>query len=380
MTDLKAKDQTGQQTSKGCQSEPGRIEPLGSSLLKERAAAAGTARERRRDPFLVKCLGIDPAELDAPFEAMLSAGVQKLWAVNAAMNVPVEEPDEAFESVPGEGEEDAAMRRAEFDFDERQRARQRDEREQQQAEEACRRPPIWRALTGLFRDQERRESPEVRERKLQGLMDVVMKLLRHELGAEKEKKNPYHTVMWDPLEKICMHLGIARAQLSRLSKEATGLAAHELLDGIHAEGIKATMKEDARRFVAKISAAKASSTSGGGQRARMTAMEVWRELKQARRGPQFQRTAWAISFGIPNYMRFYRACLFYYHMAPQQLEYEAIAEVLAESRDADASEEAVAEVAEKTTRETWAAEPIVLRLRPQQVHFFTERERKVSGF
>src|SRR2546428_6463237 len=44
-----------------------------------------------------------------------------------------------------------------------------------------------------------------------------------------------HTFLWDPLLLICHYLDIARSGLSRLSKEYSGMAAHEIIDRIRAE-------------------------------------------------------------------------------------------------------------------------------------------------
>src|SRR6185436_14323522 len=97
-------------------------------------------------------------------------------------------------------------------------------------------------------------SPDQREERLTLLVNVVLKLLREEYKIEQNKPNKFHTPFWDPLPKVCSGLSISRAHLSRLSKEACGLAAHELVDALHVETVKDKMKESIRRFVEAMQA------------------------------------------------------------------------------------------------------------------------------
>src|SRR4051812_37618678 len=155
---------------------------------------------RRVDPEILKLYGLTEEDVMDPGKALLSAGVRKMFDVIRFMKLPVDLGSDGMgrEQLPGYSPADA--------------------------------PPIWQSMTGLFPGSEVDMPPEKREEALQQLVEIVMRLLRYEWQLETTAPNRYHTVYWDPLPKICTRLSIARAELSRLSKEATGLAAHELVD------------------------------------------------------------------------------------------------------------------------------------------------------
>jgi hypothetical protein len=297
-------------------------------------------RERRRNPELLKMLGVSEEDMRNPGAALTSAGVDKMYAILKAMEMPLEEEDGR---IVGEGTP----------------------REK--------RTPVWQMITGLSKESESGMAPRQREEALQVLVNVVMKFLRYELKAEREKPDVYHTVFWEPLQKVCSALGIARAQLSRLSKEATGLAAHELVDGLHAETVKAKMRDSISKVVELIRREKESAAAQGAKPTELSAREVWAALREARRGPEFHRGQWAMGFGFANYMRFYRACLFYYKLAPQQLEFAVIEEVLNGAAAESAIEEGSGESAAAGDDRV---DPFLRAMKGRTVQFFTE----LNGF
>ncbi|HYG73586.1 MAG TPA: hypothetical protein VEK08_01035 [Planctomycetota bacterium] len=373
----------------------------------QEAGAVKANPPRRRNPHILKSLGVTESDLDNPLKAMFEGGAQRLWAVLKALDAPFMEDRPVIQKT-GDAEIDEAR---EFYAE-----REREERERQLAEERLKRPAVWRQLSGLFKQEEDNLSPEKRQECAQRLIDIVVQLLRNELKLERENPNPYHTIQWDPVRKICVLLGIAPSHLSKLSKEATGLAAHELLDGIHAETIRAKMREQLRAWLASRGSASksdgATARKGGGDapvpgrvaptrevntssRIESTshpdrsvgatsdedAAELYAELKRSRRGPHFHRSTWALAYGFPNFMRFYRACRFYYKLTPQELEFALLQELLAEDPNACSDESSAmamdSESAPVNRLAGWAGghrlpEPAIDVARQQHVHFFTE--------
>jgi AraC-like DNA-binding protein len=348
-------------------------------------------------------LGLEPEDLLDPGRTMLSGGLQRLWATQRAMELPLKTEQEEEE----EGRELTKEEKEELEY---QRLKAIEDSPCCKAvpdEEPEPPPPLWRSMTGIFPENERVMSPAGRAMRLEEFVDVVMKLLRYEMEQEKAKPNIYHTVFWDPLPQVCFALGIARAQLTRLSREATGLSAHELVDAIRVEKVKERMKEEVRRFLDGETGGRGDGgkRNGGGRleaggrsngteklttedtedtedglEEKVTVASVYAEIKKERKGPQFHRGVWALGFGFPNYLRFYRACLFYYRLAPQQLELVAIQEVLAEESgretactEAGATDRSEAEKKEEEARVRTACAAVKAR----HVQFFTEITRRV---
>ncbi len=297
---------------------------------------------KRHDPGILKIYGLTEAEADNPGEALLSAGVQKLFNVVQYMKLPLDLDAAGAATSP------------EFST---------------HPLNACRgaknEPPLWQTLTGLFPHTASTMAPEKREEALETLLSIVLRLLRFEMNAERQAPNAYHTVYWDPLPKICLRLGIAKSELSRLAKEGSGLAAHELVDVVRVKGVKEKMKEQARTFIEALKTEKDAPS---------TALGIYYALKKARSGPQFHRGQWALTFGFPNYARFYRACLVFYQLAPQQLELMAIEEVLAEMAGADEQTRADSggdvEACERMKKVVWE------ELKGRHVQFFAENSGK----
>jgi AraC-like DNA-binding protein len=280
-------------------------------------------RQRGRNPELLRMLGVTEEDMRNPGAALTSAGVEKMFAILKAMEMPLEEEDGRMIDRPPQEK----------------------------------RTPVWQAITGMTKESEGAMGPRQREEALQVLVNVVLKFLRYEMQAERENPCVYHTVFWDPLQKVCSALGIARAQLSRLSREATGLSAHELVDGIRAESVREKMKESVTKVVELLRREHKKEA--------LSVREVWNALREARRGPQFHRGQWALGYGFPNYLRFYRACLFYYKLAPQQLELSIIEELVGEKT-------AEAEPAQETDTENAHVDPFLRVMKRREVQFFTE--------
>ena len=330
---------------------------------------------KRDDPELLKLLGLTEEEARDPGRAMFSGGIDKLFKVLRFMHMPAELGPDGMGGCPETGQ----------------------------------RVPPWQSMTGLFPDTAENMAPDLREEKARNLIDIVLHYLRYEMNAEKQTPQVYHTIQWDPLPKICEQLRIARVELSRQSKLATGLAAHELVDVIRIRDVKEKMKVHVREFLAAINeergqlashGARASSPAAqsldphaGGTPAPQSAVEVWKLLREARKGPHFHRGQWALTLGFPNHARLYRACMVYFQLAPQQLELMAIEEVLDEMKsekgeikkdgsvEADTSDSSVIKEGGDAPPEKTAAERLTQivwnQMKARHVQFFADISEQV---
>jgi hypothetical protein len=183
--------------------------------------------------------------------------------------------------------------------------------------------PKWREVAGLRVENEGTMTRSERRYALRKLFRYYESLVRehlkeHEADAEKDER----TFLWDPVPTICFEMGIARSKLSSLTKELTGMAAHEVVDKVRAEGIGNKMAYEwasllKRKFVA-----------GGDMPPdpRFAKCESWDEMvgivvREAKREPAFENARRAVRLGFPNYARFRRGVMLAYKGAtPQALE------------------------------------------------------------
>jgi len=297
---------------------------------------------KRHDPQVLKLFGLTEEEANNPGAALLSEGVKKLHRVVQFMKLP--------EDL------DAERRWSERAVEHKTL-------------------PLWQSMTGLTPNSEDNMSPEKREEALEELIKIVLHLLRYELKAEAESPREFHTAYWDPLPKVCSALGLARTELSRLSRAGCGLVAHELVDVVRVKAVKDIMKERVREFMAVLNAPR---EPGEKFTPPTTANGIHKMLLAARRGPHFHRGQWALTFNFPNHARFHRACLVFYKLAPQQLELLVIEELLKEMKAERAAESNATETASEKPRFTVyeRLKAVVWdQLKAQHVQFFAEREK-----
>ena len=99
--------------------------------------------------------------------------------------------------------------------------------------------PRWQAISGLLPGVEYEMSRSERRFAIRKLFKAYEELIREFLDEhEKDAEKPERTFLWDPIAAICYELGIARRKLSALTKELTGMAAHEVVDRARAEKLK----------------------------------------------------------------------------------------------------------------------------------------------
>jgi hypothetical protein len=172
------------------------------------------------------------------------------------------------------------------------------------------------------------------------------------------------------LRAVCFKLEISLAQLSRFSKETTGMSAVEMVDCIRMQRARKEMKKALVEFIRTLHAQKSDGTpsavarAGGGAAAgdgrlpvaheggafsaenellkienckmeisnceELNADAIWEELKKVRRAPRWHRTSWAASMRFSSYGKFFRASILVFGVTPHELEMALIDEILSE--------------------------------------------------
>src|SRR5438874_10480804 len=97
--------------------------------------------------------------------------------------------------------------------------------------------PAWQKISGIDPQSESEMSRAERNAALRKLIADVTARATVEFADEDEGDIPEseRTIFWDPLQRICMQLGISRTKLSAYSRELTGMRAHEISDRILAQ-------------------------------------------------------------------------------------------------------------------------------------------------
>ncbi|HEY3322508.1 MAG TPA: hypothetical protein VGP72_18750 [Planctomycetota bacterium] len=270
--------------------------------------------------------GLTAEELKAPWTAMFSGGVVKMWgARQAVMAQEVEGLTDIREPVLYEKECE--------EFGEDEAARLQDAREEKR-ERAARllSVPLWQQISGLIPGDEEHMSPHERAGRMLLLVKKAEGLLRYELKYAREHKSEldemgFRTYLWDPLRTVCFHLGISQRRLTSYCKELTGMSAIEMVDRMKAEGVRERMRDELRKFI-KLTAEDAEDAE---ERIGDKADRVFAELKKSRRDGRWHRTTWAMGMGFSSYQRFFRACLLCFGKTPHEVEMELIEEILKEA-------------------------------------------------
>ena len=187
-------------------------------------------------------------------------------------------------------------------------------------------PQPWQEITGFTSPEAERKMPRQERRlALRRLFKHYEKMVRdalaeHAADPDKEER----TFLWDPLPTICFELGIARRKLSQLIKELTGMAAHDVIDKIRAEGVTAKLEENIVALLkGRYEAGRDYSNIGS-----HWYPEFCAALRQSKRGLRFDRAHWSIQLGFANYARFRRGCMLANNgMTPVQVEAKIVEEI-----------------------------------------------------
>jgi hypothetical protein len=180
-------------------------------------------------------------------------------------------------------------------------------------------PQPWQEITGFTDPEAERKMPRHERRlALRRLFKHYEKMVRDALAehaADPDKDE--RTFLWDPLPTICFELGIARRKLSQLTKELTGMAAHDVIDKIRAESITAKLEENIVTLL-KGRHTPGKPHAGIGSEWYTEFCDV---LRCSKRGLRNDRAHWSIQHGFANYARFRRGCMLAHGgLTPIQLE------------------------------------------------------------
>jgi hypothetical protein len=130
------------------------------------------------------------------------------------------------------------------------------------------------------------------------------------------------TFQWDPLERVCGVLGIARVRLSKYCREASGLRACEMTDRIQAEKLPEVLKPWLEARLKPLLATLRQRIDirhidSEEYHIRIAAM-LTKQIRESRSGDNAM--AWATSLGFASPSRLKRACLLKFQSTVEQHE------------------------------------------------------------
>jgi len=116
-------------------------------------------------------------------------------------------------------------------------------------------PPLWQQVCGFSPRTELVIEPGERRAGIRRLLRVVERMFRSEAKKEDVDADGApapldegvvsfsgRSMVWDPLQEICLYLEISKAKLNALAMQRTGLRASEIGDCIRAEKLRAHLK------------------------------------------------------------------------------------------------------------------------------------------
>ncbi|HYF52463.1 MAG TPA: hypothetical protein VEJ63_23855 [Planctomycetota bacterium] len=180
--------------------------------------------------------------------------------------------------------------------------------------------PMWQQLSGLTREAEPKMSDEQRDEAIRALLKKADELA----AAEYSRAAPEgeRSFIWNPIERICFRLGIARSKLSAYCRELTGLSAYEWADRYPAKALTERIREWAGSLLSNL--LDRMKRSIGNMRSLKEDFKVtWREralniVRDARKGAA--KICWASALKFANLARLRRACLMTHGVTIEELE------------------------------------------------------------
>ncbi|HEY3321017.1 MAG TPA: hypothetical protein VGP72_11175, partial [Planctomycetota bacterium] len=163
-------------------------------------------------------------------------------------------------------------------------------------EGACATVPVWQEISGLTVEAEGKMTRSERRYALRKLFRHYEKLVREALEEhEKDPEKEERTFLWDPVPMLCIELGISRRKLSALTRELTGMAAHEVVDRVRAEKVVTRMEDNIAEILNQW------YTPGGDHRIKGSwwGDDLREAVREQRREDGFDGCAWALLHGFP---------------------------------------------------------------------------------
>ncbi len=195
---------------------------------------------------------------------------------------------------------------------------------------------LWQTITGFDAKTEPSLAHDKRRQSLRKLLHAVKQLIGAEIQLDETlppEEKEERTVFWNPLPAICNHLGIARSKLTSFMKELTGVGAHELVDQQRVKDLKVTMRDELRECARALRANHHRFHLESFSRMEEMLAECVKQ-RRAENGICDPMTM-ALSYKIPTYPRFYRACLVVHKKSPAQLEAKLVSKVIDEILEAE---------------------------------------------
>jgi len=189
--------------------------------------------------------------------------------------------------------------------------------------------PKWQQISGIDPQRESEMDADARDAAIRKLIKEVTERATVEFERADAGKIPdgERTIFWDPLQRICMQLGISRTKLSSYSRELTGLRAHEISDRILAQRklmdrlrarIEKILQPDLE-FMREPYITQPHFTAGiirDDKAGRVHSMKSLRKFEKA--------ASFAAEMGFANFSRLNRACLLAFGKSLDQIEAELV--------------------------------------------------------
>lgn len=204
-------------------------------------------------------------------------------------------------------------------------------------------PPLWQRICGFSAREEVLIEPGERRAGIRRLLRVVERMFRAEIRTEDidadggpskldggEVSFAGRSQVWEPLNEICLYLGISKPKLNAMSVQRTGLRAIDLCDCIRTEGIRAVLRERFRELVRTWISGLEDSEGPNGYLDDST-NAAWRFLKWMRGGGRgATRKKLAFELGLPSRERLDRAVLVCEGETLEELEIEVAVQAIEE--------------------------------------------------
>jgi hypothetical protein len=180
--------------------------------------------------------------------------------------------------------------------------------------------PRWQIISGLTPQESREMTDAQRDQSLRTLFKEVVAMAR----AEFRRETPAYerSYLWDPIERICHKLDIARLKLSRLCRELTGMRVFDLSDKLKAEGLANYIRHTVKAILARRDKDMRAQTTQYSYAKESLYIHwsdaVLQELREARQGSTL--AVFASQRGFANVPRMRKGCMLNFGCTLEDLE------------------------------------------------------------